>query len=74
MNEELEVLLREVMHPETGSNIVDSGFVDRADKGEDGAIAITLRFQKARDPFVISSGLPRDMSARSILSREQLQR
>ena len=51
MNEELEVLLREIMHPETGSNIVDSGFVDRADKGEDGAIAITLRFQKARDPF-----------------------
>ena len=51
MNEELEVLLREIMHPETGSNIVDSGFVDRADRGEDGAIAITLRFQKARDPF-----------------------
>ncbi|MBQ1173972.1 MAG: Mrp/NBP35 family ATP-binding protein, partial [Alistipes sp.] len=32
-------------------NIVDSGFVDRADRGEDGSVAITLRFQKARDPF-----------------------
>jgi ATP-binding protein involved in chromosome partitioning len=25
--------------------------VDRADRGEDGSVAITLRFQKARDPF-----------------------
>lgn len=51
MNEELELLLRGIIHPETEQNIVDSGFVDRADKGEDGSIAITLRFQKARDPF-----------------------
>lgn len=51
MNEELELLLRQIVHPETGDNIVDSGFVDRADRGEDGSIAITLRFQKARDPF-----------------------
>jgi ATP-binding protein involved in chromosome partitioning len=51
MNEELEKLLREIIHPETEQNIVDSGFVDRADMGEDGSIAITLRFQKARDPF-----------------------
>ena len=51
MNEQLEALLRQIMHPETGQNIVDSGFVDRADMGEDGSVAITLRFQKARDPF-----------------------
>ena len=51
MNEQLEALLRQIMHPETGQNIVDSGFVDRADRGEDGSVAITLRFQKARDPF-----------------------
>ena len=51
MNEELELLLRQIVHPETGDNIVDSGFVDRTDRGEDGSIAITLRFQKARDPF-----------------------
>ncbi len=51
MNEQLEALLRQIMHPETGQNIVDSGFVDRADLGEDGSVAITLRFQKARDPF-----------------------
>ena len=51
MNEQLEALLRQIIHPETEQNIVDSGFVDRADMGEDGSIAITLRFQKARDPF-----------------------
>ncbi len=51
MNEQLEALLRRIIHPETEQNIVDSGFVDRADMGEDGNIAITLRFQKARDPF-----------------------
>lgn len=51
MNEQLEQLLRTIIHPETNDNIVDSGFVDRADRGEDGSIAITLRFQKARDPF-----------------------
>ena len=51
MNEQLEALLRQIIHPETEQNIVDSGFLDRADMGEDGSIAITLRFQKARDPF-----------------------
>ena len=51
MNEQLEALLRQIIHPETEQNIVDSGFVDRADMGEDGSVAITLRFQKARVPF-----------------------
>lgn len=51
MNEQLEALLRQIIHPETEHNIVDSGFVDRADMGDDGSVAITLRFQKARDPF-----------------------
>ena len=51
MNEKLEELLHSIIHPETERNIVDSGFVDRADLGEDGSVAITLRFQKARDPF-----------------------
>lgn len=51
MNEQLEALLRQIIHPETEQNIVDSGFVDRADMGEDGDIAVTLRFSKARDPF-----------------------
>ncbi|MDE7129750.1 MAG: Mrp/NBP35 family ATP-binding protein, partial [Alistipes sp.] len=51
MNEHLEIILKGIMHPETGDNIVDSGFVERAEQGADGDIAITLRFAKARDPF-----------------------
>ena len=51
MNEQLEALLRQIIHPETEQNIVDSGFVDRADMGEDCSVAITLRFQMARNPF-----------------------
>lgn len=51
MNERLEIILRRIIHPETGENIVDSGFVERAEQGADGDIAVTLRFAKARDPF-----------------------
>jgi len=51
MNEQLEIILRRIMHPETGENIVDSGFVERAEQGANGDIAVTLRFAKARDPF-----------------------
>lgn len=51
MNERLETVLRRIIHPETGENIVDSGFVERAEQGADGEIAVTLRFAKARDPF-----------------------
>ena len=51
MNEQLEALLSQIIHPESGQNILDSGFVERAELGADGDIAVTLRFQKARDPF-----------------------
>ena len=51
MNEQLEALLSQIIHPETGQNILDSGFVERAELGAEGDIAVTLRFQMARDPF-----------------------
>ncbi len=51
MNEQLEALLGQIIHPESGQNILDSGFVERAELGAEGDIAVTLRFQKARDPF-----------------------
>ncbi len=51
MNEQLEALLSQIIHPESGQNILDSGFVERAELGAEGDIAVTLRFQKARDPF-----------------------
>lgn len=51
MNEQLEALLSQIIHPETGQNILDSGFVERAELGAEGDVAVTLRFQKAREPF-----------------------
>lgn len=48
--------LKSVIHPETGENIVDGGFVqqlDLHDPGNEGVgrIVLTLQFKKARDPF-----------------------
>ena len=56
-------LLRGVVHPETGINIVESRVVTSLDVEED-KIAIVLSFQKVRDPF--ASKIER--SIRSLLS------
>ena len=50
-NESIEKVLKGIVHPETGENIVDSGFVERAEAGTEGNISVTLRFAKTRDPF-----------------------
>jgi len=50
MEEKIKRLLAGVVHPETGQDIVSSGFVDRIAATAD-RIAVTLRFAKARDPF-----------------------
>lgn len=50
MKQQIENLLRGIIHPETGQNIVDSGIV-AAIEAADGRIAVTLRFAKVRDPF-----------------------
>lgn len=33
-NESIEKVLKGIVHPETGENIVDSGFVERAEAGD----------------------------------------
>lgn len=48
----IEGLLRGVIHPESGENIVDGGFVDGITAGE-GRITVSLRFKKTRDPFAV---------------------
>lgn len=50
MEQQIEQLLAGVVHPETGLNIVESGFIERI-AAEEGRIAVTLRLRKARDPF-----------------------
>ncbi len=52
MEEKIKRLLAGVVHPETGQDIVSSGFVERIAATED-RIAVTLRFAKARDPFAV---------------------
>lgn len=50
MEQRIKELLSAVIHPESGSNIAESGIVDAiAADGE--KITVTLAFSKARDPF-----------------------
>lgn len=48
--EHIADILRSVIHPETGENIVDGGFVESL-AVDDSLINIVLRFRKAKDPF-----------------------
>ena len=52
MEEKIKKLLAGVVHPETGQNLVASGFVENI-KAADNRIAVTLCFSKARDPFAV---------------------
>lgn len=52
MKSQIEKLLREVVHPETGEEIVGSGIVENI-ATEGGKITVSLRFKKARDPFAL---------------------
>ena len=50
MEQKIKALLARIVHPESGRNIVESGMVEHIDAGE-GRVTVTLRFEKARDPF-----------------------
>lgn len=50
MKNEIKQLLGSVIHPETGEDIVKSGFVEHVAAAENKA-TVVLRFAKARDPF-----------------------
>lgn len=52
MEKEIERLLRQVVHPETGQDLVSSGFVEHV-AAADGKATVVLRFAKARDPFAV---------------------
>lgn len=45
-------LLKSIIHPETGENIVDGGFVENV-VATDEKITVSLLFKKTRDPFAI---------------------
>ena len=52
MEEKIRHLLTAVVHPETGQDIVGSGFIEHIASGA-GKITVVLRFAKARDPFAV---------------------
>ena len=52
MEQKIKALLSRIVHPESGRNIVESGMVEHIDAGE-GRVTVTLRFEKARDPFAV---------------------
>ena len=52
MEEKIRHLLTSVVHPETGQDIVGSGFIEHIASGA-GKITVVLRFAKARDPFAV---------------------
>lgn len=50
MNNEIKRLLGTVVHPETGEDLVSSGFIEQVAATAEKA-TVVLRFAKARDPF-----------------------
>lgn len=52
MKEQILGLLRSVVHPEIGQDIVTSGLVEQVAASE-AAITVSVRFPKSRDPFAV---------------------
>ncbi|WP_300799014.1 Mrp/NBP35 family ATP-binding protein [uncultured Alistipes sp.] len=52
MEEHIKRLLGQVVHPETGEDIITSGFVEHIGAA-DGKATVVLRFAKSRDPFAV---------------------
>ena len=52
MEEKIKRLLTAVVHPETGQDIVTSGFIEHT-AAANGKVTVVLRFAKARDPFAV---------------------
>ncbi len=52
MKEQILELLKGVIHPESGQNIVGGGMVEQVAASE-AAITLSIRFSKGRDPFAV---------------------
>ena len=52
MEEKIKQVLSTVGHPETGKDIVASGFIEHT-AAADGKVTVVLRFAKTRDPFAV---------------------
>lgn len=52
MEEKVKQLLTAIVHPETGQDIVTSGFIEHTAAAA-GKVTVVLRFAKTRDPFAL---------------------
>ena len=52
MEQQIKRLLEQVVHPETGKDLVTSGFVEHIGAA-DGKATVVLRFAKSHDPFAV---------------------
>ena len=52
MEQQIKRLLGQVVHPETGKDLVTSGFVEHIGAA-DGKATVVLRFAKSHDPFAV---------------------
>ena len=52
MEEKIRQLLATIIHPETGKDLVSSGFIEHLATAE-GKVTVVLRFAKPRDPFAV---------------------
>ena len=52
MEDKIKELLASIVHPETGKDIVASGFIEHLAAIE-GKVTVVLRFAKTRDPFAV---------------------
>ena len=83
MKQRIENLLRAVVHPESGRNIVDDGVVESV-KTDNGHIVVTLSFAKNRDPFalkikkqvteIVENEFPQSRGSVSVIIREKAPR
>ena len=52
MEEKIRELLSTIVRPETGKNLVESGFIEHT-AAAGGRVTVVLRFAKSRDPFAV---------------------
>ena len=64
MEEKIKQVLSTVVHPETGKDIVASGFIEHT-AAADGKVPVVLRFAKTRDPFAVKIKHPAEAQLRA---------
>ena len=71
MEQQIKDILSAVLYPETGRSVVEEGMLENI-AIEDEKIAVTLRFQKVRDPFALKIKNQAEALLREALPQNQI--